>query len=98
MGFCPFSRLYCSFIIRGGVRCLCAPVTIGVARRHPQHPAYASKICPIIVRDLLVFLDGPVPAASVLAASYNSALVVLSYIVASVAAYTAVDFASIESA
>jgi diguanylate cyclase (GGDEF)-like protein len=46
------------------------------------------------VRDLLVFLDGPVPAASVLAASYNPALVVLSYVVASIAAFTAVDFAS----
>jgi diguanylate cyclase len=45
------------------------------------------------VSDLIVFLDGPIPATA-LAASYNPALVVLSYIVASVAAYTAVDFAS----
>lgn len=43
--------------------------------------------------DLIVFLEGPVPP-SALATSYNAALVVLSYIVASVAAYTAVDFAS----
>ena len=43
--------------------------------------------------DLIVFLQGPVPAAA-LAASYNPALVVTSYIVASIAAFTALDFAA----
>ena len=43
--------------------------------------------------DLIVFLQGPVPPAA-LAASYNPALVVTSYIVASLAAFTAVDFAT----
>ena len=43
--------------------------------------------------DLITFLDGPVPETA-LAATYNPALVVLSYVVASIAAYTAVDFAA----
>jgi diguanylate cyclase len=42
--------------------------------------------------DLIVFLQGPVPPAA-LAATYNPALVVISYVVASIAAFTAVDFA-----
>jgi diguanylate cyclase (GGDEF)-like protein len=43
--------------------------------------------------DLIIFLQGPVPPAA-LAASYNPALVVTSYIVAVIAAYTALDFAA----
>jgi diguanylate cyclase len=43
--------------------------------------------------DLIVFLQGPVPPGA-LAAFYNPALVVTSYIVASIAAYTALDFAA----
>ena len=42
--------------------------------------------------DLIVFLDGPVPGTELIAV-YNPGLVVLSYIVASLAAFTALDFA-----
>ena len=42
--------------------------------------------------DLIVFLDGPVPETA-LQAVYNPWLVILSYIVASIAAFTALDFA-----
>src|SRR5258706_8877523 len=43
--------------------------------------------------DLIAFLDGPFQG-SVLAAVYNQPLVLLSYVVASFAAYTALDFAA----
>ncbi len=42
--------------------------------------------------DLIVFLDGPVPGTEFIGV-YNPGLVVLSYIVASLAAFTALDFA-----
>src|SRR5258705_10127514 len=42
--------------------------------------------------DLIVFLDGPVPGSELIAV-YNPGLVALSYIVASIAAFTALDFA-----
>jgi len=44
------------------------------------------------VKDFIVFLDGPIQGASLVAA-YNPGLVFLSYVVASFAAYTALDFA-----
>jgi signal transduction histidine kinase/DNA-binding response OmpR family regulator len=44
------------------------------------------------VKDFIVFLDGPIQGAA-LAAAYSPELVFLSYVVASFAAYTALDFA-----
>ena len=44
------------------------------------------------MNDLLLFVTGPLPGGA-LPATYDPALVVLSYIVASLAAYTAIDFA-----
>jgi len=44
------------------------------------------------VKDFIVFLDGPIQGAALVAA-YNPGLVFLSYVVASFAAYIALDFA-----
>ena len=44
------------------------------------------------MNELIVFLDGPVPATA-LEAVYSPGLVFLSYVVASIAAFTALDFA-----
>ena len=42
--------------------------------------------------DLIVFLDGAIPS-NALKPAYNPGLIALSYVVASIAAYTALDFA-----
>src|SRR5919198_3452926 len=45
------------------------------------------------MKDFIVFLDGPIQG-SALVAAYNPGLVFLSYVVASFAAYIALDFAA----